>query len=992
MFLRHVATRDNIDAVFRAVQNEVSSATTGLMRPYSKCGMKRALVLVDRGGAPPPFVPVQYSVVPHHVVARAETVASIRAAFKRSGVGGAGTACAGAGAGAGAGAAAGGAAAGTPCSGSLRVVAVHSGGGTGKTTAAITYVAATREREYPGGIVWLCGESRYALELSMQQVYDQHLSASHKGALPRSEACDAMSQWLAYGQRGRWLVVIDNVDEVEEVLPRFMEMMRPSSAGDVLVTTRASGVRVLSTVPWAACVELGCLRASDAAVVVWRLVCAYNTQHGTHCGWHGCQPAAHSVQASAEPPPEVPSEVPRELQQLWLEARGEYTALVALAKGSERGFGGLPLALVAGTGALCTRGLFFSAFLGACEKAMVDYIVSNDGNTAMGKPPLSATQFLQRYKIGNDRAEAIVASLGGGGPVTLGDLSDVSDDIITSVTTGLLERQRFTEAVKAVRKMGPMVDNEVASRSQARQRLAGIWALSRAGLSPAAQELMDIIAYYPADCTMEEVLVWGSLPTTSSIARAFAEAESTSAPSSCKCKGCAAQRRRMVVASLVEALVGASLVKRHLVPGHMVFPLPSLVDDVVSPTANADDSKFQREFACLAVHRVVQEVVRRGHEGSPLRPVVLAWQAPLTCGDDDDIATGAATTEVTLCGGRWVPAVALRQIMAARHVAATAPHIGLSDAVHALKLSSNDGMSRGVRLMCRVCRLAVVLCDYSELHAALVICEWVGSETRRGSGLWHACMLDSQQECCTSIATCLGQLGRVYKQCSMYAHACVMLASSLAMRRRIHGSKDHSDVAVSLCSLAQVYKDQGRLDDSASLQEESLAMDRRIHGSKDHSDVAVLLSNLAQVYKAQGRLDDSASLQEESLAMYRLTHGSKDHSSVAASLCSLAQVYKAQGRLDDSASLQEESLAMCRRIHGSKDHSSVAVSLCSLAQVYLAQGRLDDSASLQEESLAMYRRIHGSKDHSDVAVSLCSLARVYLAQGRLDDSASLISV
>merc|ERR1719313_738503 len=86
-------------------------------------------------------------------------------------------------------------------------------------------------------------------------------------------------------------------------------------------------------------------------------------------------------------------------------------------------------------------------------------------------------------------------------------------------------------------------------------------------------------------------------------------------------------------------------------------------------------------------------------------------------------------------------------------------------------------------------------------------------------------------------------------------------------------------VAVSLYSLAEVYVAQGRLDDSASLHEESLAMYRRIHGSKDHSDVAASLRSLAQVYVAQGRLDDSASRHEESLAMYRRIHGSKDHSS-----------------------------------------------------------------------------------------------------------------
>ena len=67
------------------------------------------------------------------------------------------------------------------------------------------------------------------------------------------------------------------------------------------------------------------------------------------------------------------------------------------------------------------------------------------------------------------------------------------------------------------------------------------------------------------------------------------------------------------------------------------------------------------------------------------------------------------------------------------------------------------------------------------------------------------------------------------------------------MKRRLHGSKYHGDVATSLRSLAQVYKAQGRLDDSASLHEESLVMRRWIHGSKDHSDAAASLKGLAQV-------------------------------------------------------------------------------------------------------------------------------------------------
>ena len=81
VFLRHLTTRACIEVVFRAVHNEVMAATNSLMRPSMELRLKRELVLVDRGGAPPPFVPQQYSMVPHHVVAREWTVTRIREAF-----------------------------------------------------------------------------------------------------------------------------------------------------------------------------------------------------------------------------------------------------------------------------------------------------------------------------------------------------------------------------------------------------------------------------------------------------------------------------------------------------------------------------------------------------------------------------------------------------------------------------------------------------------------------------------------------------------------------------------------------------------------------------------------------------------------------------------------------------------------------------------------------------------------------------------------------
>ena len=840
---------------------------------------------------------------------------------------------------------------------------MRGGGGTGKTTAAITYVAATRdELEYPGGVVWLCGESYRALELSMQQVYDQHLSAPSEPSVRGPEACDALLKWLAHGRSGRWLVIVDNVDPIELVLPHFMNKLPPSAVGDVLVTTRASDARVLAAFPSTVCVQQGCLDTCDAAVAVWRLVCAYNAQHETHCGWQRMHAPVDSCRGAPDSPPrQVPPGVAQELQQLWLEAKSEYTALLSLAKDSDHGFCGLPLALVTGTGALCIRDLSFSLFLAACEEQMLGRVINASENVVFGSSQPSTCEFLQLHGLSCERAAAIVALLAGDGPVTLGGISELSGGDIDRVASGELERDKLQKAVKAAKKLGAMADDTVTSRLQTRRRLAGIWTLSRAGLSPAAQELMDIIAYFPPDCTMEEVLVWGSLPTASHIARVFSDAESA-VPSHCKCRGCCAQRRRKVVASLAQTLVGASLVKRRPALGRTVFPRQCLASGDGGGTFATDTaySEGEREYCCLSVHRVVQEVVRAGHGNGRrpgAQPVELAWRASLTCWDDPNKVDASKE-----CGSQSVPSVAVRQMIAARHAAETVPHVKLEDAIRVFAVAEGDasngapplralgwvvsllrtassavGLGRSItelpsrfRLLRRVCEYANLLGNCCELGAAASICHWVGTDAPRGSGLWHSCVVETQLEVAgATVYRCARQLGLVYNRCSVYAAAGAMNATALAMAQRIHGSKDHSDVAASRCSLAQVYEAQGRLDDSASLHEESLAMDRRIHGSKDHSSVAVSLCSLAQVYRAQGRLDDSASLGEESLAMKRRTHGSKDHSDVAASLRSLAQVYRAQGRLDGSASLGEESLAMKRRIHGSKDHSDAATVLAA---------------------------------------------------------------
>ena len=87
--------------------------------------------------------------------------------------------------------------------------------------------------------------------------------------------------------------------------------------------------------------------------------------------------------------------------------------------------------------------------------------------------------------------------------------------------------------------------------------------------------------------------------------------------------------------------------------------------------------------------------------------------------------------------------------------------------------------------------------------------------------------------CVSSVCRGHGE-GKVYTDGQANWVTVLLQEESLAMLRRMYGSKDHRTVSRSLCSLVQLYT-----ADSVLLHEEAIVMKRHIHGSKGHSDVGV---------------------------------------------------------------------------------------------------------------------------------------------------------
>ena len=979
----------------------------------------------------------------------------------------------------------------------LRVVAVCGLGGIGKSTAAVAYVRAhchrpqhhqqpahpikrrlltdsgvgrgagggagtgARTVKYPAGIVWLCGETFQALQSSIHQAVTRHIaSESQVTGLQQDHAQELFFGWLTKGS-SRWLVVIDNVDDASEVLPWFMDHLpAATTCGDVLLTSRCNEAAIHAELPDAQVVEMDCLKTREAIVAMARLVHNHNAAYNTRCGWDDSGAPTNDRSM-------VDASVPPELHRMHLHDKAQYDALVLLV--SEL-LGGLPLAIVGAAGALCGRGDLYTTFLAACQRRMASFLI--------------------------DEADK--------GAEALAQWRDKDRD------------QPLPDAVR---------------RARMRQRLSAVWDLSREALSPAAQDLMRVLAHFPPDSTLEEVFVWGAsgsvacdgVPTTlrrrldcahslgephvclDDIARAAGggtggergaerggdagggddtdtkvdtvvgdgDRETLSAmPPHRGCSGeqCCVALRRRAVRLLVEELTRVSLVQRwsapatEVIPG-MYLPHPHCPTSNTEPAtgggandmgsahaadsgdghgdADADndaggDSKddssrdmhgaASMDYACLSVHRVVQDVVRlecgtyNGDRQSPFASVAMF--IAIAAGDGN----GASSSGF---GGRGahqsracpipVPGFESRLWIAAHHASACArwasPRVFQSH------------LNAGTVEWCvaKPSKLAHVLACAARLGDSLVLEEWV-LRAGEGTGLWKlgtqavAGALVSGPP--TGAGTSLWKLGTQAVAGALVSGpptnalqgpgkdavrpgggettvAVVQRTSNGAAMSRsqmcqapprpvsLHrapsfreewltiaecGKAGHSGIATALQNLGAVYQLLGAPRVAITLFGMALSMREDIHGDTAHEDVARSWFDLACAQYNLGQFNDARESHQRALAIRLSLDPTAKGVKLAASRERLAWLQLQLGKLDEAASLSQDALAVLDGMHNSAhNHRAIQAMLC-LAKVRHKQGNYEEAVEQYRVALKRAQRIHRGSDHHDVAEIQYSLA------------------
>nr|WSW64511.1 FxSxx-COOH system tetratricopeptide repeat protein [Streptomyces sp. NBC_00998] len=256
--------------------------------------------------------------------------------------------------------------------------------------------------------------------------------------------------------------------------------------------------------------------------------------------------------------------------------------------------------------------------------------------------------------------------------------------------------------------------------------------------------------------------------------------------------------------------------------------------------------------------------------------------------------------------------------------------------------------------------LASVLQELGRYQEAADLDQQTLADRERTLGPDHPDTLASRQ----NLASILHSFGR-------YQEAADLHQQTLADRERTLGPS-HPHTLTSRQNLAIALQDLGRHQEAVDLHQQSLADSERTLGP-DHPHTLIIRNNLATVLHSLGRYQEAADLHQQTLADRERTLG-PDHPHTLSSRNNLAIALQELDRYQEAVGLHQQSLADSERTLG-PDHPHTLIIRNNLANTLHSLGRYHEAADLHQQTLADRERTLGP-DHPHTLSSRRDMARL----------------
>ncbi|HEX6483278.1 MAG TPA: tetratricopeptide repeat protein [Ktedonobacteraceae bacterium] len=212
-------------------------------------------------------------------------------------------------------------------------------------------------------------------------------------------------------------------------------------------------------------------------------------------------------------------------------------------------------------------------------------------------------------------------------------------------------------------------------------------------------------------------------------------------------------------------------------------------------------------------------------------------------------------------------------------------------------------------------------------------------------------------------------LGLVYDDKRKHTQAERCHQHALEIIKRIYPPIDPDRGRV-LINLARCYYYLGRLPEAEPLLRDAHAILAMAEGPEAQSTLDAL-SWLATIYREWARYPEAEQFYQFVLALFE-SNSPPQQEVLASCIEGLAGTYELQGKLEEAFKLRQRTLALLKESVG-REHPDVALCLTGLADNSIKLNKLEDAEEYSREALAIYEQTVGY-DHSDIAQPIGSLA------------------
>jgi tetratricopeptide (TPR) repeat protein len=161
--------------------------------------------------------------------------------------------------------------------------------------------------------------------------------------------------------------------------------------------------------------------------------------------------------------------------------------------------------------------------------------------------------------------------------------------------------------------------------------------------------------------------------------------------------------------------------------------------------------------------------------------------------------------------------------------------------------------------------------------------------------------------------TSMANLASTYMNQGRFVEAEGLETQVLDARKRVLG-EEHPATLTSMANLAMTYLNQGRFMDAESLETQVVDARKRVIGD-EHPETLTSMANLATMYSNQGRFVDAESLETQVVEANKRVLGD-EHPNTLISMGNLAVTLKSQGRNQEALSLMNVCVQARKKVLG----------------------------------------------------------------------------